>query len=788
MRYLILMCLLLTRFAGVAQADPYHPSEPRGSLYQFAQWAPAGDAHLSLEEAREEGRLRFRPLEGDNHALGFTDQYFWVRFQLANPEPYPKTYYLQTGRPVTDRAILYQTRGGRIKRMESGDQIPFSQRDVPHRATIFALQLPPHSESAFYLELKSDGETLNLPLELFESEDFWMENYRSQLFLGLFYGLLFLAGIIYLFFYSSLQEKSFLYYGMYVLSIFLMQATLDGLVFQYVFPEGGYLNDRFVLISALICNFYLLRYCEEFLRVRQHHPGLYKFYLGVYFVIGGLVASTFLGPDILPWVYPASNVNGLLSLMLILTSVGILRFRQQVHIDRYFATGICFLVVALMGFVLNNLSVLPNNFLILNSTKIGSGFEVLFLSLSMTNRIRDLRRQKEHSQELALQKSEEISQMKTSFMSNMSHELRTPLNLIMGIVQEGMNTSGDAAHRRELSMVRDASLSLLSSINDILDFEKIQAGTLRLRNDVFDPRVALEKMASHWGEQAQAKGLTFELKVEEGLPGHIRADKERLLQIANTVLSNAVKYTRKGCVCMDVGTRQTGPDTVELDLTVRDTGIGIAPEKMPQIFDSFSQMRLDDKRSYGGIGLGLCIARHLVEAFGGSIEMDSEVGVGTIVHIHLPVLPAEALGPRETGSAEAGETATPMRVLVVEDNKMNLMVIKKLLAKIPGIIPAFAGNGQEALQALEKESCDLILMDLQMPVMDGYEATQAIREGHCGPELATVPIVAVTADTTEAARDRVTEVGMQGYISKPVDLAILAEKVEYFRAAMPQPN
>ncbi|MBC2840266.1 hybrid sensor histidine kinase/response regulator [Robiginitalea sp. SC105] len=759
---------------------PYDPAGSDEPLYRYAEWAPAGKQSLPLSSVQQEGALDFRPMDSGNQALGFTSDYHWLRFKLVNPGPQPATYYLQTARPVTDQATLYRITGTEAARFQSGDRIPFADRQVPHRATVFRLDLPPESQVSYYLEFKSDGETLNLPLDLYTETGFWEYNYGNQLFLGFFYGILLLAGIIYLFFYRSLMEKSFLYYGIYVLSIFLMQATLDGLVFQYAFPEGGYLNNRFVLISALICNFYLLKYCEHFLRIAERNPPLGRAYLFLYLVIGVLVAATMFGPELPAWVYPVSNLNGLLSLLLILYSLLSLKFRNRVVVDPYFTIGICFLVIGLLGFVLNNLSVLPNNFLTLNAAKFGSGLEVIFLSLSMTNLIRELRLKNERAQELALQKSVEISQMKSSFMSNMSHELRTPLNLIMGIVQEGMNADKDEAYRRELSMIRDASISLLSNINDILDFEKLESGTLTLREDRFAPAEELYKLSSHWQEQALEKGLRYHFEVLPGLPGSVVADKERLLQVVNNVLSNAVKFTMKGRIEVVVSSQRKEEGKQRIVITVRDTGIGIPAGKMPHIFDSFNQMRLNDKRNFGGVGMGLCIARHLTDAFGGSLEMQSEEGQGTEVVIAIPV---KALAVGEPGSSSKDTAPVPlagMRVLVVEDNKMNQLVIKKLLGKIPGVTASFAGNGKECLTALRSDPFDLVLMDLQMPVMDGYEATRAIRSGTLGMEIGTLPIIAVTADTTEGARQRVIEVGMQDYISKPVDLAVLTEKLEYY--------
>ncbi|MEY8849557.1 7TM diverse intracellular signaling domain-containing protein [Psychroserpens sp. XS_ASV72] len=419
--------LLITYLLGLglfAQNKAYNPLTSNGQLYEFAQYAKAEQQEFSAQDIIADASLRFKNLESENHSVGFTQDHYWIKFSLENSSKAKETYYLETGRPITDVADLYQVSESDISVFKSGDQIPFSERQLEHRLTVFKIELKPNTTLDYYLHLKSDGETINIPLILYDETSFWIMNYKQQLFLGLFYGLLLLAGVIYLFFYTSLRDKTFLYYGFYVFSIGFMQAALDGFIYQYILPDGGYLNSRAVLITALLSNFFLLKYCEYFLNVSALLKPFKKVFKGVYLVLTILLIMTFISQDTLALVYSISNVNGLISLLLILVTVFTMKYKR-ISIDPYFSFGIFFLVVGLLGFVMNNLSLVPNNFYTLNSAKFGSGFEVVFLSLSMTNLLRKLRRDKEKSQEEALKKSEEISQLKTYFMSNISHELRT---------------------------------------------------------------------------------------------------------------------------------------------------------------------------------------------------------------------------------------------------------------------------------------------------------------------------------------------------------------------------
>ena len=784
MKHLLTAFLLLGSFL-YAQNSVYEPFVSDEELYEHAEYTYLEDSGLTLEELLKKQHLTFFPLESDNQSLGFTDDSFWIRFKLKNSTELQKTYYLETARPITDEATLYQIGAEKTQIFESGDQIAFDERQVDHRLTIFKILLPAKSEQQFYLNLSSDGETINVPLNIYDESSFWKNNYKQQLFLGLFYGILFLAGIIYLFFYSSLKEKPFLYYGFYVFSIGFMQAALDGFIYQYILPDGGFLNSRAVLITALLSNFFLLKYCEHFLRVGSRLPSFKKFYKGIYITIAVLFSMLFMGSKALELVYPISNLNGLLSLVLILSTIFTMRYRK-LKIDAYFSIGIFFLVVGLLGFVMNNLSLLPNNFYTLNSAKFGTAFEVIFLSLSMTNLIRQLRLQKDRSRLEALNKSQEISKLKTYFMSNMSHELRTPINAIMGITElELANTETSSSIHKQFEIIKNASLSLLCHVNDILDFEKIEKNELELKEEEFNPSTVLCQISDNWKTEANNKGLDYVFEMGADIPARVSGDSERFVQIINNVLSNAVKFTEEGTVRFQLKCSQEEADLSRFSIQISDTGVGMDLEHQKTVFDSFGQMKHNHKREFGGIGLGLAIVKHLVNLFGGTIRIDSQPDRGTDVFIELPI----SVSSHESTVSQFKEyrPPAPQHVLVVEDNRLNQMVMKKLLGSVSHITFSMVNNGDEALEALKSDVYDLVLMDLQMPVMDGYEATQIIRSGNLGSVIEQIPIIAVTADAMQETRKRVLDLGMNDYITKPVNKDILFKKMaECQKAALKQ--
>lgn len=775
MRFLLFIIALSYSLTN-AQNVAFNPEGSKGELYEYASFFKTSKV-LTIQDVIGNPNLKFYTIDSNNQSVGFTTDSYWIHFVLENSSLEPKTYYLKTARPITDIATLFQVKDSTIQEFKSGDQIPFSKRQVKHRQTIFKFTIPKQVKQQFYLHLKSDGETLNLPLNLYTEDAFWKENYSQQLFLGVFYGLLFLAVLVYFFFYTSLSKKTFLYYSIYVLSIAFLQSALDGFLFQYVFSNGGYFNDRIVLITALFSNFFLLKYCEHFLKIKTRTTIIHYGFKLIYSIIIILGILLFINDKTKALVYPISNVNGLLSLILILGVLFYMRYKR-IQIDTFFSIGIFFLVIGLLGFVMNNLSLLPNNFIILNSAKFGIGLEVVFLSLSMTNLIRDLRLEKEESQKLALNKSEEVSELKSFFMSNMSHELRTPINAIMGIADDQLDKNKDEESYKNFEIIKQASISLLSNINDILDFEKIEKGQLKLRMQPFNPRNAIKQISDNWKIAAKRKGLQYVLNVSENIPKSVMGDGERFTQIINNILSNAVKFTVYGKIEFTVICTHKENNTHHFTLQVIDTGVGISDDKKNRLFDSFAQMRLNNTRRFGGIGLGLSIVKHLVELFKGNIVIDSNEGFGTKVTIDFNL---EEFIDENKNKYEKNNVNTVCKVLVVEDNVMNQLIIKRILKSSKLVEITVASNGKKALEVLKKETFDIILMDLQMPIMDGYEAASVIRNSTISTISKDIPIIAVTADTTEFARDKVFNIGMNDYITKPINKALLLNKIESYR-------
>ncbi len=749
------------------------------SIHEHAQVAYAEPGEIRVEEIiAGQHSLNFVPVLSANQNFGFTNGAYWVTFSLKNASSRELRYYLETGRPITDEVTFYllSSQGG-LTQSNSGDKLPFPQRAFPHRKVIFPVVLAPGESVQAYLYLQSDGEVINLPLVLRDSPALVANTYFEQWIFGVFYGILILAFITYAFFFFALKERSFLLYSLYVVFVGLLQFSLDGYFYQYVTPDGGWLSQRSVLLFAIVSTFFFGRYNQVFLGIRQFSKALHIGFTLGFGLLAVLLAMLLLAPAIPSITYPLANAAGMILLLLSLASI-IVRYRKKAPIDGFFTTGILCLISGYVVFIMSNFGIVSDSFLATNSAKLGTGLEVIFLSLSMANRIRLLKSEKEQMQALALKRSEEMNEVKSYFLSNMSHELRTPLNAIMALTDIMMQEGTDPKVKGHCEVIRLSSMSLLTSVNDILDFSKIEKGELFLNRLDFAPMCALELTWKGAAHHAQQKNLQFDLSVDPSLPPLLTGDPIRLGQIVQNLLNNSVKFTEKGKIQLSLSAIPVTEHQIRLVIRVEDTGIGIPSEKIDTLFDSFVQENITHKRKFGGLGLGLSIVKHLVDLHRGTIRLSSTLGEGTACMVELPYdvadlpqQPEMPYFPIDTFDLKG------THLLLVEDNPVNQLVMKAILKKWENTTFAVAANGLEALDLLRKEPFDLILMDLQMPEMDGYEATMAIRAGEAGAEAQHIPIIAVTADVAESTRERVMEIGMDTLLTKPVDKGLLYQTV-----------
>lgn len=358
---------------------------------------------------------------------------------------------------------------------------------------------------------------------------------------------------------------------------------------------------------------------------------------------------------------------------------------------------------------------------------------------------------------------------KDQFIANISHEIRTPLNGVLGMSNLLADTNPTAEQLEYINTIKLSANNLIAIINDILDYSKIHSGELKFDSNEFRIREVITGIAQVVKIKADEKKIRLTFNYDDQIPEILVGDQERLSQILFHLFSNAIKFTDTGTVSVDMQMLESKGLTIKLLFTVTDTGIGIEEENIHSIFESFRQVSSDNKRIYGGTGLGLSIVKQLVELQGGSISVNSKVGEGSVFKAELPFKLLHALEKKQGDNGSKRDVTiqdlTLVKILLVEDNKVNQFLAQKLLTKM-GFKVVIANNGNEALTILNKESFEIILMDVQMPEMNGYELTQIIRSTLPVP-VNQIPIIALTAYASNQEKEKARNLGMSDYITKP---------------------
>ncbi|MBT8765381.1 hybrid sensor histidine kinase/response regulator [Metapseudomonas boanensis] len=705
---------------------------------------------------------------------GYSRSVFWLRIDLAYrpiTQGGQQTWLLELAYPPLDNLDLYlpDGQGGFKLAQRTGDALPFSSRQILQNNYLFSLSLQPNDVQRVYLRLQSQG-SIQAPLAIWSPKAYLEEQPGRIYVLGIIYGVLLVMMIYNLFIYLSVRDTSYLHYILYIASFGFYQVSVNGAGIEYFWPDNPWWANAatpFLIGSAVLFG---CQFARSFLHTSDHSPWMDRSLLGL-MLLGALAMLLSLTASYALALRLATSLA--LIFTVVIFSAGVLAWLRGMRVARYFIIAWS---AFLLGGAINTLMVLgylPNVFITMYASQIGSALEVGLLSLALADRINAMKEERARILQEAGRKLEALNQelansnrLKDEFLATVTHELRTPMNGVIGSLELMQTVDLDPELEQYQRTAAGSARDMMRLVNDILAMTELQAGKLYPKREPFSLRGLAEGLYVQYAPRAEEKGLAFILDLDESLPDTLEGDAGKLSQALGYLLDNAIKFTRSGSVTLRIGGPAAEGGSQALRIEVQDTGVGFTTPPDGLLYHHFFQLDSSMTRAYGGLGIGLALSRQLVELLGGTLDHESQPGWGSRFFVGLTLaMPAQlrgALARRSGGQALLRpEDCT---VLVVEDNAINQLVTRGMLLKL-GYKVRTADNGAEALELLRHEQIDAVLLDCQMPVMDGFATCRALR---ALPGGADMPVLAITAHSHSGDRERCLAAGMSDYLAKPV--------------------
>lgn len=755
------------------------PSQLKYNVAPYLSYLEDPTGKLTIHDIRKEAiQAEFKPIKDALFRHPESESYFWLKLNLINHSSSKllfNNWILEVGSPRLPYVDFYVlSKYNLLFEFSGGDFFPFEHRYIKHNNHIIPLTLHAGQEVNVYIRVWSYAPIV-MPINLWDQTHFTENENNEAIFNGMFYGIFGLILLYNFFVFLSTRDRSFLYYNCMAGGSMLCLASLDGNAYHYLWPNFSSWNSLSASIFTPISSIGSMLLANNFLNLQQKHPRMYLFNI-MLMVINGIMAITY-------FFISLRIITPMVAYMALFMVVYNLLLAIRLAFDGgrnnlFFLLSWCFPFLSTVIYVLAELAILPQLDIIRHAVKFGMAAQGFVFTYALTDRINLIRRENTVLQKNALKSSQESNQLKDQFLSTISHEFRTPMNGVMGAVQLLRDETLSERGKELLNIADDASRHMLSLIKSILDFVELESGRIRLKKEKIQWEEKWPQLFKVYENQCKSKGL--EIKIDfKSLEGKtFFADFDKLNYIIDCLIGNAIKFTDHGTISIKGSLASAEDPTFSLlTLSVTDTGIGIEENKSEEIFDVLKQIDGSFSRRFGGLGIGLALSKRLAVLMGGDITYDSQVGKGSCFQFKIRVYNEEMETPAneeptDISKLQFGKPLEHYHVLVVDDNPVNLKVLTKMVEQM-GYTTLTAPNGAEAIKIALENPVDLILMDCQMPVMDGFEATLKIRT--LNDQYAHIPIIAVTANVTEEDRQRCFDVGMDDFIGKPFKRETIAE-------------
>ncbi|MBB1517988.1 hybrid sensor histidine kinase/response regulator [Aquipseudomonas guryensis] len=772
--FIWLLCLL-PALAGAVEFDETTTRLPLGATMHVFEDMRGDSSIVDVASPALQGSFRQHHQAVLN--AGYSRSVFWLRLDLQysprNQSGSAHPWYLELAYPPLDHLELYlpDDAGGYRLAQRTGDALPFSSRQIKQNNYLFELDLPPGQSQRIYLRLESQG-SMQAPLTLWSPQAYLEYQPKRIYVLGIIYGVLLVMLIYNLFIYLSVRDTSYLYYILYIASFGLYQVSVNGAGIEYFWPDNPWWANAatpFLIGSAA---FFGCQFARSFLHTAEHSPWVDRLLL-VMMACGALVMALALTASYGVALRMATYLALLFTVVIF--SAGMLAWMRGMRVARYFIFAWSAFLVGGITNTLMVLGYLPNLFLTMYASQIGSALEVGLLSLALADRINAMKEERTRILQQASSELEALNReladnnrLKDEFLATVTHELRTPMNGVIGSLELMQTLKLDVELEQYQKTAAGSARDMMRMVNDILALTELQAGKLYPRREPFSLRGLFDGLRAQYSPRATEKGLEFIVELDDSLPDTLEGDAGKLAQSIGYLLDNAIKFTHQGHVTLRVSAG--GPLTANMPLRIEvlDSGIGFSVPAGGSLYQRFRQLDGSMTRQYGGLGIGLAICRQLVDLLGGTLRHQSTPGQGSSfeldVQLNLPVQTREPGGMRRRVGGLPRRRPEQCTVLIVEDNAINQLVTRGMLLKL-GYRVRTADNGVEALEMLRSEPIDAVLLDCQMPVMDGFATCRALR---ALPGCAELPVLAITAHSHSGDRERCLAAGMSDYLAKPV--------------------